>query len=321
VAHAFYINSSLSFNMMDDLVGGYSEEKRKLRQAVSIAMNYNEYIDIFSNGRGIMAQGPIPPGIFGYRAGEEGTNPYVDEWDPKRKKHVRKPIEVARKLLAEAGYPGGIGPDGNQLTIYYDHSGAGSTSFRATFTWMRAQVSRIGVRFEERGSDLSRFREKRAEGNWQMSSSGWLADYPDPENFLFLFYGPNSLVKVGGANTVNYESAEYDRLFTQMESMKNSPERMEIIKQLMDTIQKDAPAVWMTHPVDYGLYHEWYKNTKPHKMSANTKKFVRVEPELRVAAQAAWNKPITWPIYLIVALLLAGAIPAAVQIHRQEKGK
>lgn len=311
----------LSFNMLDELVGGYSEEKRKLRQAISIALDYNEYIDIFSNGRGIMAQGPIPPGIFGYRSGKAGTNPYIDEWDPKRNRHVRKPIAVAKKLLAEAGYPGGIGADGQHLTLHYDHSSAGDSGFRAVFVWMQGQLARLGIKLDERGTDLSRFREKRTEGNWQMSSSGWLADYPDPENFLFLFYGPNGKVKTGGANTVNYENEEYDLLFKQTESMKNSPARMELIKQLMDILQKDAPAVWMVHPVDFGLYHTWFTNTKPHKMSSNTIKFLRVAPERRITAQSAWNKPIIWPVVLLVLLLCAGAAPAAMQIYRQEKGR
>ena len=47
----------------------------------------------------------------------------------------------------------------------------------------------------------------------RQTSSGWLADYPDPENFLFLFYGPNGLVKNGGVNTCNYAGKEFDELF------------------------------------------------------------------------------------------------------------
>ena len=104
-------------------------------------------------------------------------------------------------------------------------------------------------------------------------------------------------------------------------SMKNSPARMALIEQLMDILQKDAPAVWMVHPVDFGLYHVWLTNTKPHKMSSNTTKFLRVAPKQRVAAQSSWNQPIVWPVVLLVLLLCAGAVPAALQIYRQEKGR
>lgn len=70
----------MGFNMRDPVVGGYSEPARKLRQAISIAIDYEEYISIFLNDRGIPAQGPIPPGITGYLSGEAGVNPYVYDW-------------------------------------------------------------------------------------------------------------------------------------------------------------------------------------------------------------------------------------------------
>ena len=52
---------------------------------------------------------------------------------------------------------------------------------------------------------------------------GWHADYPDPENFLFLLYGPNSKAKFDGENVSNYDNPEYNRLFDQMQNMDNSP--------------------------------------------------------------------------------------------------
>src|SRR5579859_1785041 len=70
----------LAFNWEDPVVGGPSEKSRKLRQAISIALDIEEQISIFANGRGIAAQGPIAPGIFGYREGREGINPVVYDW-------------------------------------------------------------------------------------------------------------------------------------------------------------------------------------------------------------------------------------------------
>ena len=67
----------IGFNMLDPVVGGLDDRHRKLRQAISIAIDEEEYIAIFANGRGIPAQGPLPPGIFGYRAGKAGVNPEV----------------------------------------------------------------------------------------------------------------------------------------------------------------------------------------------------------------------------------------------------
>src|SRR4051812_10750751 len=89
----------IAFNWLDPVVGGSSERARKLRHAISIAFDVEEQISIFANGRGIPAQGPIAPGIFGYREGREGINPVIYEWVDG--KPERKSIEVAKQLLAE----------------------------------------------------------------------------------------------------------------------------------------------------------------------------------------------------------------------------
>ena len=71
----------MGFNWLDPLVGGTdpktADNARKLRQAISIAVDQEEFISIFQNGRGVAAQGPIPPGIFGHREGPAGINRQV----------------------------------------------------------------------------------------------------------------------------------------------------------------------------------------------------------------------------------------------------
>ena len=68
------------FNMLDPMWAVIVKHKQKLRQAIAIAIDEEEFISIFLNGRGIPAQGPIPPGIFGYQAGAAGINPWVYNW-------------------------------------------------------------------------------------------------------------------------------------------------------------------------------------------------------------------------------------------------
>ncbi len=310
----------MQFNMLDDVVGGLEPEKCKLRQAISIVLDYNENLEIFRNGRGVLAQGPLAPGIFGYKEGEAGTNPFVNKWDPVRKRHVRKSVEVARQLIAEAGYKDGRLPNGKPLTLHFDHSSGLDPDFRSTFDWLSGKLELIGVKLKDRGTELSRFRQKRRDGNWQVSSSGWLADYPDPENFLFLLYGPNGLVKHGGVNSCNYSSDEYDKLFLQMETMIDSPARQEVIDKAMLVLQRDCPAVWMYHPVSFSLLHNWYHNVKPHKMTSNTIKYKRVDPALRTNMQKEWNKPIIWPVVVLIVLMIAGAIPAVITVRSRERG-
>jgi ABC-type transport system substrate-binding protein len=308
-----------AFNFKDDVVGGLAPERFKLRQAISIALDYNEHLDVFFNGRGLAAQGPIPPGIYGYRAGEAGTNPFTDVWDPIRAKHVRQPIEEARQLMVEAGYPDGLTPDGQPLTLYLDHAAGLDPQFRSRFQWMQRGLDRIGIKLKERGTDLSRFRAKRNSGEWQISSSGWLADYPDPENFLFLFYGPNGKVDHGGPNTCNYASEEFDELFRQLETMNNGPERMALIDRAMHVIQRDAPAVWQFYPVSFSLAHQWYHNFKPHQMSYSTVRFRRIDAATRVRFQAAWNRP-RWEIVAgALAVLVVLGLPGMIRVWRSER--
>lgn len=307
------------FNMLDDVVGGYTPERRKLRQAVSIALDYNEFLDIFLNGRGLAAQGLIPPGLFGHTPGAAGINPYVDQWDPVRNKTVRRPIEDARRLLAEAGYPQGRSPDGRPLVLSLDHSGGGDPAFMTQMEWTRKRLKLIGVDLQERGTELKRFREKMDAGNFQLCRLGWMADYPDAENFMFLLYGPNAKYKTGGENKTNYENPEYDGLFEKMESMENGPERQAVIDPMMDIARRDAPMCWGYHPVLYGLSHAWHHNGKPHQMTRNTLKYIRVDPALRVAKQRQWNRPRVLPILLAEAALMLLALPAIYRRRRAER--
>lgn len=308
------------FNMQDPVVGGLDEDKIKLRRAISIALDYNEYLNIFRNGRGILANGPIPPGIFGHIPGKEGVNTYVDEWDPKMEQPTRKSIGYARRLMEEAGYPGGRGPDGKPLTIFYDHSQSGLPTFRSIFEWMRKRLELIGVRIVERSTDLSRHRQKLLDGAWQTGYGGWLADYPDPENFYFLYYGPNSKADYDGPNACNYSNPEFDAIFSKLNTMENTPERKALIEQALDVLQHDAPHVWQYYPELYMLCHEWYRNVKPHQMTRNTMRFRRIDPEMRVARQKKWNRSVYWPIVVMGLLAVVAIVPAGIRKYKRERG-
>ncbi len=196
----------MAFNMDDPVVGGSSERAKLLRQAISIAMDFEENISIFANGRGIPAQGPIPPGIFGYREGRDGMNPFVYDWVNGEAR--RKSVDEAKALLARAGYPGGRdAKTGKPLVLYLDATGRGADD-KTRFDWYRKEFSKIDLQLEIRSTDYNRFQEKIRKGTAQIFTWGWNADYPDPENFLFLLYGPQGKVKHGGENSANYENPE-----------------------------------------------------------------------------------------------------------------
>ncbi len=307
----------MGFNMLDPVVGGDSERARLLRRAISIAVDYEDYISIFANGRGIAAQGVIPPGIFGHVAGEAGINPYVFEWRDDRAQ--RKPISEAKRLLAQAGYPNGRDAEtGKPLLIHLDVTGGGPED-KANFDWLRKQFRKIDLELVIRNTDYNRFQEKMRKGNAQLFQWGWNADYPDPENFLFLLYGPNGKVKHGGENAANYDNPEFNRLFNIMKNMENSPERFDIIQQLVAIARHDAPWLWGFHPKQFILHHGWYGNVKPNLMAHNTLMYKRIDPQLREQQRRAWNKPVIWPIVVVVLILLVSLVPAVMTYRRKEQ--
>ncbi|MEW6313157.1 MAG: ABC transporter substrate-binding protein [Pseudomonadota bacterium] len=306
----------MGFNMLDPVVGGLNERARKLRLAISIAIDYEEYISIFANGRGIPAQGPIPPGIYG--STPDDYNPYVYERSNGQIK--RKPIEAAKQLLSEAGYPEGVDSEtGKPLILNYDTTARGPDD-KARLDWMRKQFAKLNLQLVVRATDYNRFQDKIRKGNAQIFNWGWNADYPDPENFLFLLHGPQSRVKSDGENSANYSNPEYDRLFERMKNLPNGPERMGLIRQMLDIARHDAPWVWGLHPKEYALHHAWMLNQKPNHMARNNLKYERIDAVQRARQRQAWNRPVLWPLALIAAALAAIVWPAVSAYHRRERG-
>jgi oligopeptide transport system substrate-binding protein len=305
------------FNMKDPVVGGRSERARKLRQAISIAVDMEEYLSIFANGRGIVAHSPLPPGIFGRREGGEGINPVTHAWREGREQ--RRPIAQAKKLLAEAGYPEGReAKTGAPLVLYFDTTSRGPGD-KARLDWWRKQFDKLSIQLEVRETDWNRFQEKIRKGTQQVYGLGWSADYPDPENFLFLLHGPQARADGAGANSSNYSSPEFDALFARMKNMPNSPERQKLIDRMVEIAQRDAPWVFGFHPKNYTLRHQWVFNSKPNEMADNTLQYLRVDPERRAALRREWNRPVLWPLGIILFLLAVSAVPAFVSYRRRER--
>lgn len=307
----------MGFNMLDPLVGGDSPAARKIRQAIAIAIDQEEFISIFQNGRGIPAMSPLPPGIFGYHEGRAGINPIVYEWTDGGAR--RKGIEKARRLLAEAGWPDGRNAKtGEPLIINLDTTATG-VGAKSRIDWLNKQFQKLGVQLVVRSTDYNRFQEKVRKGAVQLFYFGWNADYPDPENFLFLLYGPQGKVKHGGENAANYANPEYDRLFERMRAMENGPERQRIIDRMLAILHEDTPWVWGFHPKDYSLRHAWLLNRKPTKVGNNTLKYQRIDVALREKLRAQWNRPVLWPLLAVGGLLVALALPAVLSHRRREK--
>ena len=320
-------NWYIGFNWLDPVVGkGDSptemERNRKLRQALSIAIEWEEHIAIFEKGQGKPAQGPLPPSLFGHREdGPAAFNPVVYRRDAEGKA-VRRSIEEAKKLLAEAGYPDGRdAKTGKPLVLNFDYQSAASPGTKALLDWYTRQYAKIGVQLEIRATDYNRFQDKMNKGSVQIFFWGWLADYPDAENFLFMLYGPNSkaLTNGNGENGANYQNAAFDKAFEKMKFLDDGPEKQKLIDEMITTVQQDAVWSFGYFPTSAAAYHQWIHNGKPTQIIRNHIGYLRLDPAVRAQKIAEWNKPIWWPVPLIVLALIGVIVPAWRGYRRREQ--
>ena len=306
-------NWYLGFNWLDPVVGKgdtpeQQEKNRKLRYALSIAIDWEEgYGRVFTQKAGEVAMGPIPAGMFGSR---HGTNGGIDPITHKlvNGKVVRRSIDEAKQLLAEAGFPDGRdAKTGKPLVLNYDYQRVPTPEFRAELDWMVKQFAKLNVQLEIRATDYNQFQEKMLKGKQQIFWWGWFADYPDAENFLFLFYGPNSKAKFEGENTANYDNPEYDKRYKQLALLDDGPAKQKLIDEMVDLLRKDAPWAFGYFPYSAGAYQQWVGDAKYGLFTNDRALYYKVDAPLRTRLQVEWNQPRYWPLVLLAlaALLLA----------------
>lgn len=245
----------ISFNMSDSLVG----KNKLLRQAMSLAYDNRELIELFYNGRAVSAQGPIPPGLTGYDP--DFKNPY-------RQYNLTK----AKELLAQAGYPEGKGLPPLELVA------TSSSTDRQLSEYAQKMFGAIGVKLKVSTYSWPEFQTAVKNKKGQLWSFAWGGDYPDAENFLQLFYSKNASP---GPNDTNYSNPAYDQLYERSLTLEDSPERTAVYKQMVSILTEDCPWIFNVHRIQFSLTQPWTKNYKRHAFEHNTAKYLRVDPALK----------------------------------------
>lgn len=303
VPAVFYIG----FNMDDPVVGrAAGERSRKLRQAMSLAVDVSEYKRLFMNGRGLNAESPLPPGIFGYE--EEYANPYR-----------RVDLARANELLREAGYPGGVDPKTKRpLRLTFDVPDTSPESRLRFQFWVR-QWRRLGIDVDLAATTYNKFQEKVRDGAYQIFQWGWVADYPDPENFLFLLTTEMARSVSGGPNTANFQDPKFDALFARMKIEPNGPERMQLIEEMRGILERERPWIELFHPEDYALTHGWLHYVVPAGLSIPTTKYYDVDPVMRTELRQAWNEPVLWPALALLGLVVLLVVPGVITFYKERQ--
>jgi len=277
------------FNMQDPVVG----KNPKLRQAISSAYDFDLENEIFMNGIFLNAQQLLPPGVYGYQPNFK--NPYR-----------QSKLDQAKRLLAEAGYPNGHdAKTGKQLLLTLDMTIDDAES-RQHAEFQKEQIERLGIEVKIEENLWATHQDKVDRGNFQFTSYGWHADYPDPENFFFLFYGKNAAPE--GNNYCRYANPEFDKLFEKMREMENSPERLELVHRLNAMLVEDCPMIPLYYPVVFRLSQPWAQRVVLNPLVFSGPKYTQIDPGLRRQKQAEWNRKPAWPLAVIAALLAAAGI-------------
>lgn len=244
----------VGFNMDDPVVGA----NRLLRQALTCAFNSEEWAR-FYNGRVVRPNGPIPPGVDG---APEGPGPFPFD------------LERARRLLAEAGYPDGRDPQtGRRLVLTLDLGQADNPEMRQSTDLFIQFMDRLGVVVEPRYNNWPTFLGRIERRQAQLFRLSWIADYPDAENFLQLFYSPNASP---GSNRSNYQNPEFDRLYELARGQPVLPERTDLYRRMAAIIQEDCPWIFTHHPTAYVLLQPWVRNFTYHDFPYGMEKYYAV---------------------------------------------
>jgi ABC-type transport system substrate-binding protein len=248
----------IGFNMEDPVLG----KNKPLRAAMSHSIDRERYIDLFWNGRDEVAYGFIPPVMKSYNS---QIREFARNYDPTRAKQL---VSEARKI------------HGGKLPTLTLSMGSTDTLARQMSQFYQQGFQKVGLDIEVEYLDWPTFLSKVHTKSVQMFTLGWVADYPDAESFLQLFYSKNVSP---GTNNFNYSSAEFDKIYEQIAIMSDGPERTELYRKAELLIIKDCPAAFINHPVAYVLHHDWVENYKPHVFQYGLTKYRRIDTEKRAA--------------------------------------
>jgi oligopeptide transport system substrate-binding protein len=249
-----------AFNMKDPILG----KNKGLRQAMALANDTPTYIAKFLNGRGVSAEGPVPPGL--------------DSYDPEYKNPLqRHDIEKAKALLAKAGFPEGKGlPE-------FAYDTLSDSKARQTAEFFSQNMAAIGIKVKIVSNTWPQFQEKIKGGRAQIFGIAWGADYPDPQNFFQLFYSKNVSP---GPNDSSYASPEFDKAYEASLNLPPGNERNALYKKMRDIVTEDSPWIFQAHRQGYRLVHGWLNNFKWNDIQNDYFKYLRVDPKKRADLKA-----------------------------------
>ncbi|MDT8409635.1 MAG: ABC transporter substrate-binding protein [Wenzhouxiangellaceae bacterium] len=231
------------FNMADQRFGHHpdperAEANRALRCAMRDAYDWQARNDTFYYGIGRIFPGVIPP--------------VVPEFDPDLSRDsVIHDLDRGQRLLAEHGWSAEALPELSYGLVSGVQQRQMYAQFRAQMVELGFPIEKINAETFATFGDFNRAMKNR---RLDVFFLGWSLDYPDAQNTLQLFYGPN---ETPGSNNFNYHNDEFDALYEQTRTMQPGPERTELYRRMNRIVIDDCVAI---AGLSRTRIHLWNKN-------------------------------------------------------------
>lgn len=219
----------------------------KVRQAFNYAIDRDKIIDKVLQGQayGPGSYGITPPTFEAYKVGDiKGYN-----FDP----------EKAKKLLMEAGYPGGVGFP--EVALVVNSGNTRNNTVAAEIQRHLRENLNVNITFESLSNNEKYKLQHKGQGN--IFRDGWIADYPSPESFLSVFYGepiPSDTAKVSYPNTQRYLNKEFDKYYKMGRDARQKDSSYVYFMKAEQILMNEAPLMVLWYESNYRLISSKLKN-------------------------------------------------------------
>lgn len=294
------------FNMEDPVVGAPAGAKGlAIRRAISLAADNEWAITHLYNGRAERVDGPI------LREFKEYDPAFLNPWKKRPDQKREEALALARKILADAGYPGGEGIP--TLTKDIIDSDINRTFFLA----FQRDLADVGIKVEAYSTTWPEFLRRLNNKKSQIWGVSWGADYPDPQNFFQLYYGPN---KAPGVNKSCYDNPEFNELYAKARVMLEGEERTALYRRMQEIVTDDCVWSFRYRRRNFNLRHPWLFGYRYNDMGQKYFKYCRVDSEMRAREVERVNKPTVWPLYVFFGFLGVAVTATLISARRRVRG-
>lgn len=279
----------------------------RVRQAFCYAVDRKYIVDEVLAGEayGPGINGICPPALPGYKASEVTGYEKIGENDAATKENKAAEREMAKKLLAEAGFPDGKGFPVVNLVI--NSGGARNRYVAEAVAQQLHEVLNVNVEIASVSLQQKMVDAKYARAD--IYRSAWVADYPSAETFLSLFYGadvPDSISQPSFPNTTRYKNAKFDSLYVLAREAKTIEEANRLYKEAEQVMMADAPAMILWYDENYRLAQARVRNfwANPMRYFDFSQVYLK-EPEAKGKTDSAKKEEKTSAVNFILRRKLA----------------